>query len=202
MYIRRKVFSVLADEMGEERLYSVNDTLFEGYEVDELDERMYAHVVDGQLGSTYQPGGKGKVARKDYRDFWSGVTNEEGEILKKAPKAKKVIDGVIIDKNTGKPVEVIKGASKREQAAIRKSQKAGRKAYEKALKAEKEAFAKSGVADMKKMLRKNAFEAGKKSAGLKDAFKNASKLGKAGMVLVPAAAIGGAAVLGRASNND
>ena len=32
MYIRRKVFSILTDEMGEERLYSVNETLLEGYE--------------------------------------------------------------------------------------------------------------------------------------------------------------------------
>ena len=42
MYIRRKVFSVLADEMGEERLYSVNETLFEGYEYDEVDDRYFA----------------------------------------------------------------------------------------------------------------------------------------------------------------
>ena len=38
MYIRRKVFSILADEMGEERLYSVNETLFEDYEVEEQKE--------------------------------------------------------------------------------------------------------------------------------------------------------------------
>lgn len=42
MYIRRKVFSVLANEMGEERLYSVNETLFEGYEYDEVDDRYFA----------------------------------------------------------------------------------------------------------------------------------------------------------------
>ena len=40
MYIRRKVFSILTDEMGEERLYSVNETLLEGYEVEE--EREFA----------------------------------------------------------------------------------------------------------------------------------------------------------------
>ena len=34
MYIRRKVFSILTDEMGEERLYSVNETLTE-------EERIY-----------------------------------------------------------------------------------------------------------------------------------------------------------------
>ena len=39
MYIRRKVFSILTDEMGEERLYSVNETLLEGYEVREFAKR-------------------------------------------------------------------------------------------------------------------------------------------------------------------
>lgn len=37
MYIRRKVFSVFTDEIGEERLYSVNETLLGGYE-----ERIFA----------------------------------------------------------------------------------------------------------------------------------------------------------------
>ena len=39
MYIRRKVFSVLVDETGEERLYSVNETLLEGYEEREFAEK-------------------------------------------------------------------------------------------------------------------------------------------------------------------
>ncbi len=195
MYIRRKVFSVLADEMGEERLYSVNETLFEGYEVDELDERMYAQVIDGQLGSEY------KVDKKGYANFWKDAIDKEGNVTKKAPKAKKVIDGVIIDKNTGKPVEVIKGASAKDRSAIKKAQKAGRKAYESALKKEKGAFKESGVAEMKKMLRKNAYEAGKKAAGMKDVYKNAGKLGKAGMIAVPIAALTGAAALGRASKD-
>ena len=42
MYIRRKVFSVLADEMGEERLYSVNETVFNGFEYEEVDDRYFA----------------------------------------------------------------------------------------------------------------------------------------------------------------
>ena len=195
MYIRRKVLSVLADEMGEERLYSVNETLFEGYEVDELDERMYAQVIDGQLGSEY------KVDKKGYANFWKDAIDKEGNVTKKAPKAKKVIDGVIIDKNTGKPVEVIKGASAKDRSAIKKAQKAGRKAYESALKKEKGAFKESGMAEMKKMLRKNAYEAGKKAAGMKDVYKNAGKLGKAGMIAVPIAALTGAAALGRASKD-
>lgn len=39
MYIRRKVFSVLVDETGEERLYSVNETILEGYEEREFAEK-------------------------------------------------------------------------------------------------------------------------------------------------------------------
>ena len=195
MYIRRKVFSVLADEMGEERLYSVNETVFEGYEVGELDERMYAQVIDGQLGSGY------KVDKKGYADFWKNSIDKEGNATKKAPKARKVVDGVIVDKNTGKPVEVIKGASAKERSAIKKAQKAGRKAYESALKKEKVAFKESGIADMKKVLRKNAYESGKKAAGMKDVYRNAGKLGKAGMIAIPAAALTGAVALGRASKD-
>ncbi len=39
MYIRRKVFSILVDETGEERLYSVNETILEGYEEREFAEK-------------------------------------------------------------------------------------------------------------------------------------------------------------------
>ena len=196
MYIRRKVFSVLTDEMGEERLYSVNETLFEGYEVEEADERMYATVVDGKLGSEYL------VDKKGYGDFWKAAVDKEGNIVKKAPKARKVSGGVIIDKNTGKAVEVIKGASKSEQAAIKAAQKKGLKAYEKELARQKDAFRKSGVAEMKKALRAGAEKAGRSKATLKDAYKNAGKLGKAGMIVAPAALVAGAAAAGRASKRD
>lgn len=47
MYIRRKVFSVLTDETGEERLYSVNETLLDGYEVEE--EREFAKKEDDKV---------------------------------------------------------------------------------------------------------------------------------------------------------
>ena len=47
MYVRRKVFSVLVDEMGEERLYSVNETLLEGYEVEE--EREFAEKEEDKI---------------------------------------------------------------------------------------------------------------------------------------------------------
>ena len=39
MYIRRKVFSILTDEMGEERLYSVNETILEDYEEREFADK-------------------------------------------------------------------------------------------------------------------------------------------------------------------
>ena len=46
MYIRRKVFSVLVDETGEERLYSVNETLLEGYEEREFAEKKKEEEVE------------------------------------------------------------------------------------------------------------------------------------------------------------
>ena len=49
MYIRRKVFSILTDEMGEERLYSVNETILEGYEYDE--EREFAESEEKEKKS-------------------------------------------------------------------------------------------------------------------------------------------------------
>jgi hypothetical protein len=196
MYIRRKVFSVLTDEMGEERLYSVNETLFEGYEVEEADERMYATVVDGKLGSEYH------VDKKGYGKLWEAAVDKEGNIVKKAPKARKVEGGVVIDRNTGKAVKEIKGATKSEQAAIKAAQKKGLKAYEKELARQKDAFSKSGVAEMKKALRAGAEKAGRSKATLKDAYKNAGKLGKAGMIVAPAALVAGAAAAGRASKRD
>ena len=195
MYIRRKVFSVLADEMGEERLYSVNETLFEGFEVEEADERIFAQVVDGKLGSEY------KVEKKGYGNFWKDAIDKEGNITKKAPKARKVEGGVVFDKFTGKPVKELRTSTRSEQAAIKRAQKAGLKAYEKELAKQKEAFSKSGISEMKKALRKGAIETGKKSATLKDVYKNAGKLGKAGMIAVPVAALGGAVVAGRASKD-
>lgn len=198
MYIRRKVFSVLTDEMGEERLYSVNETLFEGYEVDEVDERMFATVVDGKLGSEYL------VDKKGYGKFWEAAVDKEGNITKKAPKARKVEGGVVIDKNTGKAVKEIKGATKAEQAAIRRGQKKGLKAYEEALKKQKAAYKveKAPANELKKILRAQAEQAGRSKATLKDAYKNASKLGKAGMIAAPVALVGGAVAAGRASKRD
>lgn len=198
MYIRRKVFSVLADEMGEERLYSVNETLFEGYEYDELDERMFASVINGKVGSTDVKN------KKEMLDFIKKYAGKDGELADKVKVGENLEKnrGVIIDKRTGKPIEVIKGASKSEQAAIKRAQKKGLKAYEKALKEQKIAFDKSGVASMKKVLRAQAEAAGRKSATLKDVFKNSSKLGKAGMIAAPVALVGGAALAGRASKKD
>ena len=48
MYIRRKVFSVLLDETGEERLYSVNETI--------LEDRIFANKEEEEP----KKGGKGK----------------------------------------------------------------------------------------------------------------------------------------------
>lgn len=47
MYVRRKVFSILVDEVGEEKLYSVNETLLEGYEKEE--EREFAEKEEDKI---------------------------------------------------------------------------------------------------------------------------------------------------------
>ena len=54
MYIRRKVFSILADEVGNERLFSVNETMFEGYEYDGIEEeREFANTRHLKKSSNY-----------------------------------------------------------------------------------------------------------------------------------------------------
>ena len=51
MYIRRKVFSILVDETGEERLYSVNETI--------LEDRIFAKKEEEEKEEP-KKGGKGK----------------------------------------------------------------------------------------------------------------------------------------------
>lgn len=68
MYIRRKVFSILADEVGNERLFSVNETLIEGYEYDGIEEeREFASVRHAKKAMTtvLEKGSKGKYTIKD-----------------------------------------------------------------------------------------------------------------------------------------
>ena len=79
MYIRRKVFSILTDEAGEERLYSVNETLIEGYGVEE--EREFARGVGSAV----------KVATQMARSKGQGVINKAAnkiDLIKKAPTTK------------------------------------------------------------------------------------------------------------------
>ena len=58
MYVRRKVFSVLVDETGEERLYSVNETLLEGFEYEEREfaEKEEEPKKGGEGCSYYEEG--------------------------------------------------------------------------------------------------------------------------------------------------
>ena len=67
MYIRRKVFSILTDEMGEERLYSVNETVFEGYE--EREFGMKSKALAAFLPGAYQAKEAAKYAydEDDYK---------------------------------------------------------------------------------------------------------------------------------------
>lgn len=66
MYIRRKVFSLLQDENGEERYFSTTDILMEDEE-----ERLFSLVDDEDLEQK-------EFARKDYL----GLTKEASKFLK------------------------------------------------------------------------------------------------------------------------
>ena len=63
MYIRRKVFSLLQDEMGEERYFSTTDIVMEDEE-----ERLFSIVDEEQR----------EFARRDYE----GLTEEQKKFLK------------------------------------------------------------------------------------------------------------------------
>ena len=45
MYIRRKVYSVLTDDYGQERLFSTNEVCLEDYEDYYVDDRLFADVL-------------------------------------------------------------------------------------------------------------------------------------------------------------
>ena len=44
MYIRRKVYSVLTDDYGQERLFSTNEICLEDYEDSYVDDRLFADI--------------------------------------------------------------------------------------------------------------------------------------------------------------
>ena len=44
MYIRRKVYSVLTDDYGQERLFSTNEVCLEDYEDYYVDDRLFADI--------------------------------------------------------------------------------------------------------------------------------------------------------------
>lgn len=67
MYIRRKVFSLLQDEMGEERYFSTTDIVLEDEE-----ERLFSLVDDEDLEQK-------EFARKDYE----GLTEAQQRVLKR-----------------------------------------------------------------------------------------------------------------------
>ena len=110
MYIRRKVFSILADEMGEERLYSVNETLLEGYEYEERD------FADSEEEEEEEHPKKSHKAAK----IAGGVAGVVGTTAAGVYAAKKGLLG----KKAGEAVNKI----------IMKNTKAGSKLYEQAVK--------------------------------------------------------------------
>lgn len=103
MYIRRKVFSILTDEMGEERLYSVNETVFEGYEEREFAKKeekkshkgaKIAAGVAGTVGATAagvyaaKKGLLGKKAADKVNNVILKYSKEGGKVYEQAIKDK------------------------------------------------------------------------------------------------------------------
>lgn len=92
MYIRRKVFSILTDEMGEERLYSVSETALVEEER-EFARKDYQVLIDGVDYADQQFRNEVKAARdRRAANFWKGrkaavekASKEADEFLKTHP---------------------------------------------------------------------------------------------------------------------
>ena len=95
MYIRRKVYSVLTDDYGYERLFSTNDVLLDGY-----DERYFSDdyasgrdtgaLIGGALGLG-AAGGAGAYAKKNWEKWGKASDKAERERVK---ALKKEIEGL------------------------------------------------------------------------------------------------------------
>ena len=115
MYIRRKVFSILTDEMGEERLYSVNETVFEGYEVREFAEKeekkshkgaKIAAGVAGTVGAT----AAGVYAAKKGLLGKKAADKVNNVILKYSKEGGKIYEQAIKDKVNAHKKDIVKRA--------------------------------------------------------------------------------------------
>ena len=115
MYIRRKVFSILTDEMGEERLYSVNETVFEGYEEREFAEKeekkshkgaKIAAGVAGTVGAT----AAGVYAAKKGLLGKKAADKVNNVILKYSKEGGKIYEQAIKDKVNAHKKDIVKRA--------------------------------------------------------------------------------------------
>lgn len=180
MYIRRKVFSVLTDEMGEERLYSVNETLFEGYEYDEVDDRYFADHDAEVAGAA-----KGAAVGAGLVGAGYGVTKLPKAMLsKRMAKNEKMLEEVLAKevgktkaaKNAARQLKENLKASMSEKVANKKYQDAikglaerakGSKAYQAALQKQKGAgFIEKGANKFTKVVSKYPKTATGVAAGL------------------------------------
>lgn len=91
MYIRRKVFSILTDEMGEEKLFSVNETLLEGYEYDEVDDRYFSKKEEEDDDDKLRFGDRVELAINKHLNTKQGRKAEKAAAEGKVGKA--IIEG-------------------------------------------------------------------------------------------------------------
>ena len=91
MYIRRKVFSVITDEYGDERYFSTTEFINEDAY---LEDRMYATWKDPKTGDIWKTGGTAEnptrellVRGKDLKNYEDGIVKESARVTqKKTPK--------------------------------------------------------------------------------------------------------------------
>ena len=116
MYIRRKVFSVLVDETGEEKLYSVNETVFEGYKEREFAEkeeekksRKAAKVAGGIAGAAVTTAAGLYAAKKGYLGK-KAADKVNNVIMKHSKEGGKVYVQAVKDKVNAHKKDIIKNA--------------------------------------------------------------------------------------------
>ena len=111
MYIRRKVFSTLIDEMGEEKMFSTTEIEKEFGVKDSTVKVVKKYAVEPVKAAGKFVGEKGKAAGKFVADK-AGQAKEA--VVESAKKVEKAAEDKVV--NLGKTIKNRKGATKIEKA--------------------------------------------------------------------------------------
>jgi len=120
MEIRRKVFSILEDENGEERIYSTSE--IEMFYDEETGEKMFAEAEDDKKGMS--TGAKVGLGAGAAATAWGGLTL--ASLLKKrrlTPEQKKALEGMLKANGGDKKAKYVKDQVKYWRSANKATQK-------------------------------------------------------------------------------